>query len=153
LSTETAENLGKRGSGYITFRVRLESIMSRIHAKALLLGQFARSDNLRPAVSSPGHARVHSVHSVHSVHRLASTTVFHICGRCRPIWYSHDQTDVAVLPQTCIWQLAGSNLCSATNCCGRYVRFEVFTAVNMKNGVFWDVTPYGSCKNRCFGGI
>jgi hypothetical protein len=23
----------------------------------------------------------------------------------------------------------------------------------MKNGVFWDVTPYGSCKNRRFGGI
>jgi hypothetical protein len=22
----------------------------------------------------------------------------------------------------------------------------------MKNGVFWDVTPCGSCKNRCFGG-
>jgi hypothetical protein len=26
-------------------------------------------------------------------------------------------------------------------------RFEVFTAVTMKNGVFWDVTPCGSCKN------
>jgi hypothetical protein len=22
----------------------------------------------------------------------------------------------------------------------------------MKNAVFWDVTPYGSCKNRLFGG-
>jgi hypothetical protein len=33
------------------------------------------------------------------------------------------------------------------------VRFEVFTAVIMKNGVFWDVTPRGSCKNRRFGGI
>jgi hypothetical protein len=22
----------------------------------------------------------------------------------------------------------------------------------MKSGVFWDVTPCGSCKNRCFGG-
>jgi hypothetical protein len=30
------------------------------------------------------------------------------------------------------------------------VRFEVFTAVTMKNGVFWDVTPCGSCKNRRF---
>jgi hypothetical protein len=30
--------------------------------------------------------------------------------------------------------------------CG--VRFEVFTAVIMKNGVLWDVTPCGSCKNR-----
>jgi hypothetical protein len=33
-----------------------------------------------------------------------------------------------------------------------YVRFEVFMAVTMKNGVFWDVTPCGSCKNRRFGG-
>jgi hypothetical protein len=27
------------------------------------------------------------------------------------------------------------------------VKFEVFTAVTMKNGVFWDVAPSGSCKN------
>jgi hypothetical protein len=33
-----------------------------------------------------------------------------------------------------------------------YVRFEVFTAVTMKNCVFWDVRPCGSCKNRRFGG-
>jgi hypothetical protein len=26
----------------------------------------------------------------------------------------------------------------------RYVRFEFFMAVTMKNGVFWDVTPCGS---------
>jgi hypothetical protein len=32
-------------------------------------------------------------------------------------------------------------------------RFEIFTAMTMKNGVFWDVTPCGSCKNRRFGGI
>jgi hypothetical protein len=32
------------------------------------------------------------------------------------------------------------------------VRFEVFTAVNMKNGVFRDVTPCGFCKNGRFGG-
>jgi hypothetical protein len=32
------------------------------------------------------------------------------------------------------------------------VRFEVFTAVTMKNGVFWVVTPCGSCKNRRLGG-
>jgi hypothetical protein len=28
----------------------------------------------------------------------------------------------------------------------------VFTAVNMKNGVFWDVAPCDSCKNRRLGG-
>jgi hypothetical protein len=33
-----------------------------------------------------------------------------------------------------------------------YLRFEVFTAVTMKNGVLWDVTPCGSCKNRRFRG-
>jgi hypothetical protein len=27
-----------------------------------------------------------------------------------------------------------------------YVRFEVFTAVTMKNAVFWDVTLCGSCN-------
>jgi hypothetical protein len=34
----------------------------------------------------------------------------------------------------------------------QWVRFEVFMAVTMKNGVFWDVTPCGSCKNRRFRG-
>jgi hypothetical protein len=33
-----------------------------------------------------------------------------------------------------------------------YERFEVFTAVSMKNGIFWNVTTCGSCKNRRFGG-
>jgi hypothetical protein len=28
------------------------------------------------------------------------------------------------------------------------LRFMVFTAVTMKNAVFWDVTPRGSCKNQ-----
>jgi hypothetical protein len=31
------------------------------------------------------------------------------------------------------------------------VRFEVSTAVTMKNGIFWDFTQCGSCKNRRFG--
>jgi hypothetical protein len=35
--------------------------------------------------------------------------------------------------------------------CMQFVRFEVFTAVTMKNGVFLVVTPCGSCKNRRFG--
>jgi hypothetical protein len=30
--------------------------------------------------------------------------------------------------------------------------YKVFTAVTMKNAVFWDVTQCGSCKNRYFGG-
>jgi hypothetical protein len=31
------------------------------------------------------------------------------------------------------------------------VRFQVFTAVTMKNGIFWDVMPCGSCRNRRLG--
>jgi hypothetical protein len=34
-----------------------------------------------------------------------------------------------------------------------YVRFEVFTAVTMKNAVFWDVALCRSCVNRHFGGM
>jgi hypothetical protein len=33
-----------------------------------------------------------------------------------------------------------------------YVRFEFFTAVPMKNAVFWDVALCRSCVNRRFGG-
>jgi hypothetical protein len=32
------------------------------------------------------------------------------------------------------------------------VRFEVFTAVAMKNVVFWDMALCRSCVNRCFRG-
>jgi hypothetical protein len=58
------------------------------------------------------------------------------------------------------WKLVSSELSvGQTGCCLHfgptcldYVRFEVFTAVTMKNDVFWDVPPCGSCKNRRFGG-
>jgi hypothetical protein len=29
---------------------------------------------------------------------------------------------------------------------------ELGTTLTIKNGVFWDVTPLGSCKNRSIGG-
>jgi hypothetical protein len=31
-------------------------------------------------------------------------------------------------------------------------RFEVFTALALKNAVYWVVTPRGSCEIRCFEG-
>jgi hypothetical protein len=34
----------------------------------------------------------------------------------------------------------------------KFVRFEVFTAVTMKNAVFWDVAPCKYFVNRRFGG-
>jgi hypothetical protein len=39
------------------------------------------------------------------------------------------------------------NLEHYTHC----VRFEVFTAVTLKNAVFWNVAPCRSCVNRRFG--
>jgi hypothetical protein len=39
--------------------------------------------------------------------------------------------------------LSGSSVKRPNRC-----KIEVFTAVTMKNGVFWDVTSCGSCKNR-----
>jgi hypothetical protein len=40
------------------------------------------------------------------------------------------------------------------NVCGLFVASEDFrvTFHCVKNGVFWDVTPCGSCKNRRVGG-
>jgi hypothetical protein len=35
---------------------------------------------------------------------------------------------------------------------GFKTRFEVFTSVTIKNGVFWDVAPCRPCVNRRFGG-
>jgi hypothetical protein len=43
-----------------------------------------------------------------------------------------------------------SRLQSSVSQC--YVRFEVFMAVTMKNVVFWDVMPCGSCDNACLEG-
>jgi hypothetical protein len=34
-----------------------------------------------------------------------------------------------------------------------YIRFEIFTAVTMKNAVFWDMSQCRSCVNRRFGGM
>jgi hypothetical protein len=34
----------------------------------------------------------------------------------------------------------------------RDVEFELFTAVTMKNSLFWDMVPCRSCENRRFGG-
>jgi hypothetical protein len=68
--------------------------------------------------------------------------------------------DVQVFIMTCSTVTV---VISLSNCC-RYkivviiniklsnVRFEVFTTVTMKNGVFWDVMPCGACKNRRFRG-
>jgi hypothetical protein len=34
----------------------------------------------------------------------------------------------------------------------RNIHKHTWTAVTIKNAIFWDVMACGSCKNRCFGG-
>jgi hypothetical protein len=45
-----------------------------------------------------------------------------------------------------------TGFCLSSSCFVVSVKFEVFTAVTTKNGVFWDVTPCAFCENRRFGG-
>jgi hypothetical protein len=45
----------------------------------------------------------------------------------------------------------GNNVTSPRKIHIYLVRSEVFTAVTIKNAVFWDVMPHGSCRTRCFG--
>jgi hypothetical protein len=47
------------------------------------------------------------------------------------------------------WYRKMLHACSIKN---YWVMSEVSMAVTMKNAVFWDVKPCGSCKNRRFGG-
>jgi hypothetical protein len=50
------------------------------------------------------------------------------------------------------WQQPTLLHCRKPNMLYILLRFEVITAVTMNSGVFWDVTPCGSCNNRRFGG-
>jgi hypothetical protein len=46
-------------------------------------------------------------------------------------------------------------ICGGQSATGRVLLSKAIFPVMqfiVKNGVFWDVTPCGSCKNRCFGG-
>jgi hypothetical protein len=65
-------------------------------------------------------------------------------------------TFVTLTPVSCVikWALCVSKMRSKLSSQRIYwrVRFEVFTAVTIKNAVFWDVALCTSCVNRCFGG-
>jgi hypothetical protein len=66
---------------------------------------------------------------------------------CRDQWIScHRSTQGHIFISRLVFILRNVNT-TLTN-----IRFEVSTAVNMKNVVFLDLTAYGSCKNRSFGG-
>jgi hypothetical protein len=57
-----------------------------------------------------------------------------------------------IQPKRSLWRFLSPGIQGREVLSKPYVRFEVFTAVIMKNGVFLDVTPCGSCKSRRFGG-
>jgi hypothetical protein len=62
-------------------------------------------------------------------------------------------TDVSEEPGASFFRVTKIGELGTTQAATSNRRFEVFTAVTMKNGVFWGVTSRGSCKNRHFGGI
>jgi hypothetical protein len=68
--------------------------------------------------------------------------------RGRRVRLTTSLTSVSLLSRKC-WVL-GSHNPTGLHGLLQVVRFEVFSAVTMKNGVLWDVTPCGSCKNRRF---
>jgi hypothetical protein len=66
---------------------------------------------------------------------LLSSCLLH--NHCLGCW-------VSIYVNTSKWRIEFNYYC---------VRFEVFTAVTIKNAVFWDVESCRSCVNRRFGGI
>jgi hypothetical protein len=67
-------------------------------------------------------------------------------GRFGAVWKAQYKTDTVAVK---IFPIQVRIKCSRHVL---YITFEVFTTVTMKNGIIWDVTPCGSCKNRRFGG-
>jgi hypothetical protein len=62
---------------------------------------------------------------------------------------------IADMPQTSYLSSRNSSQRKFSNVClvgvwSPFTRFEVSTAVTMKNCVFWDVIPCGSCENTTF---
>jgi hypothetical protein len=46
------------------------------------------------------------------------------------------------------WCNSGTNVIPWRTIVSLYVEFEVFTAVTLKNAVFWDVEPFRSCSSE-----
>jgi hypothetical protein len=79
------------------------------------------------------------------LHQDDSCVWWHQCWTMCSFFYDTTNTVMWDLPIG--WDFIIDCLSNYMSC----IRFEVFTAVTMKNGIFWDVMPCGSCKNRCFG--
>jgi hypothetical protein len=74
------------------------------------------------------------------------TDAGHRCGNPSELWLYHRLTS----------QVASNFLGSGRGPCiavPKEVLFGLLDRVPLKNSVFWDVTPCGSCKDQHFGGM
>jgi hypothetical protein len=71
---------------------------------------------------------------------------------CRTCYVNNDKKDSVTTTQPLNIYGTYNNKTITWNYYWNCVRFEVFTAVTMKNAVFWDVVTCRSCVNRRFGG-
>jgi hypothetical protein len=60
--------------------------------------------------------------------------------------------EVSQLRESCSGCFKPSEGAAVTSCTKRVAETLRRAEKVLKNGVFWDVTPCGSCKNRRFGG-
>jgi hypothetical protein len=91
------------------------------------------------------------------LHYPAATHAQQLCNRemtlLRNTQKKHDNLpDFLARVKLCAETFAILTYVNVVETINKVLRFEVFTAVTMKNDVFWDVTPRGSCKNRRFVG-
>jgi hypothetical protein len=93
------------------------------------------------ALQCPGNSSMHAINVLHCINLVQSAHLFsteqRVNRRRKFVMFPNAVHDCAH---------------ALTYKAYKLVRFEVFTAMTMKNGVLWDATPCGSCKNRRFGG-
>jgi hypothetical protein len=88
---------------------------------------------------------------------------FYVIRNFEGTYQLHLQGRKLVEQETCVLQMAShlgyiflQNVDSSIDYTALYPTIWQHSKINyvgiMKNGVFWDITPCGSCKNRRFGG-
>jgi hypothetical protein len=89
-----------------------------------------------------GFRRIEIARGLHSIYYICSSGI-HL-ARLK-ILVSADRIDITVRDK-----LYFSENLTFLSTNGRHVSTDI--KLTVKNGVFWDVTPCGSCKNRRYGG-
>jgi hypothetical protein len=97
-------------------------------------------DFLVTGLLNQSHSSVHGQSC--PIREILCTVDFIITRRDRPIYLVHKNSkeNLCFVSSPVTYQTRISIIMN--------VRFEVFTAVTMKNAVFWDVAPYRFCVNR-----